>query len=275
MLDNNSTGDPKETEDTRAGKKKREKKPRAKKQQLSGPEEAHRKLTMVTGAAVAVAVVAVGFSGVQYATASKIQHELEGTTTSVVVPAEDIPAGTKITDDMLAIEQMPTKFKPGDAAEKASDIVNRSTLAPLTKGCPIPESQVSGARVPSTVAGAVRTGFVAKMVSVDAPNGLVPLLAPGDYVRVLIGDPNTKTIVETFDHVRVVACDGRMSGASSDGYATLTLELTPSQAESCATHPVGVVAESREDTAEIRRQYESELDKKDTATKESEADDAE
>ena len=93
------------------------------------------------------------------------------------------------------------------------------------------------------------------MFAMDVAPGMSPLLAPGDIVSVTGVDPNgddAEPVV--YSGVRVLACDGMLAGPATEGYATLTLELTPEQAKTLLTMAVSVSAESEEDAQAVREE---------------------
>ena len=68
------------------------------------------------------------------------------------------------------------------------------------------------------------------MLSLSGANAMSPLRHVGDRVDVLSGSSDTRGAVIASE-VRVLALDGRLSGGSSDGYSSVTLELTDQQAQ--------------------------------------------
>lgn len=251
----NKKSDTKDAADTAPTDVKRAEAPKKEKAKPSPAADNRRLLTGVCGACVAVTVAAVGFSGLQYANATKAQREMEGSSVEVVVPADAVPRGAALTADMLTTKRVPKQYVPEDAATKASQVTGRTTLAPLTAGVPVSQADVSGSEAPGSIAGACRKGFVAKMFAMDVAPGMSPLLAPGDIVSVTGVDPNGDNAEPVvYDDVRVLACDGMLAGPASEGYATLTLELTPEQAKTLLTMAVSVSAESEEDARAVREE---------------------
>lgn len=218
-----------------------------KKQKKAGerkPMDGHKKLSIICGVCVAVTVGAVGFSAVQYTQASDMMAEIDATTVEVLVPSADIPAGTPITAENLVMKKVPKTYIPQDAAKKKKDISGLTALTDLTAGVPIDLSCVSGSKAPAGVTSAVRSGYVAKMVALDTAPGLSPMLATGDYVTVS-GLVDKEVI--SFQNIRVVALDGAFSVPRGTGYTTVTLELTPDQADALLGADITLTAESAED----------------------------
>jgi len=208
------------------------------------PMDGHRKLSIVCGVCVAVTVGAVGFSAVQYTQASDLMAEIDASTVEVLVPSADIPAGTAITAENLVMAKVPKTYIPQDAAKKKKDISGLTALTDLTAGIPIDLSCVSASKTPAGVTSAVRSGYVAKMVALDVAPGLSPMLAPGDYVTVS-GLVDKEVI--SYRNIRVVALDGSFSAPRGTAYTTVTLELTPEQADALLGAAISLTAESAED----------------------------
>lgn len=207
-----------------------------------GPMDSRRKLSILTGACVAVTIGAVGFSAIQYSQASEMTARLEGSTAKVLVATEDLPAGTTLTAENTELALVPSRYIPTNAAESEDDAVGLTTLTAVTAGLPIDLSSLSGSETPAGLPVAIRDGFVAKMVSLDTASGLSPLLAPGDYVTVSGYDEETGEVI-THTGVRVLAVDGSLSGAAGTEYSTVTLELHQEQADSLLGLVVSLTAE--------------------------------
>ena len=207
------------------------------------PMDGHKKLSIICGVCVAVTVGAVGFSAVQYTQASDMMEEIKASTVEVLVPSTDIPAGTAITAENLVMAKVPKTYIPQDAAKK-KDVSGLTALTDLTAGIPIDLSCVSASKAPAGVTSAVRSGYVAKMVALDTAPGLSPMLATGDYVTVsgLID----KEVI-SYQNIRVIALDGSFSVPRGTGYTTVTLELTPEQADALLGADISLTAESNED----------------------------
>lgn len=208
------------------------------------PMDGHRKLSIICGVCVAVTLGAVGFSAVQYTQASDMMSEIKATTVEVLVPSTDIPAGTTIDAEDLVVAKVPKTYIPHAAAKKEKDVSGLTALTDLTAGIPIDLGLVSGSEAPAGVTSAVKSGYVAKMVALDTAPGLSPMLATGDYVTV--SGLVDKEVV-SFQNIRVIALDGSFSVPRGTGYTTVTLELTPEQADALLGADISLTAESAED----------------------------
>lgn len=115
-----------------------------------------------------------------------------GPTTPVVVAAQDIPAGTKLTTDMLSVKNLSSAAILVGAFSETADVVDQVTVVPVVAG-----EQVIGAKVVGGDAAALGAdppvslvvpegmrAVAAPIANVDAVSGLI---RPGDYVDVLLG----------------------------------------------------------------------------------------
>lgn len=208
------------------------------------PEQRRRQLSWLCGACAAVAVGSLAFAAVEFTVAQDTVAKTQSNMVEVLVPKENIKAGTPITADMLTETQIPKRYVPSDAAEEnnKSDLIGKSPVGNLSKGVPISMGTVQGSSNPSSISLALASGHVARTFSLDAAASMSPLLRPGDYVTVTAvfktGNGSTQTTV-AYQNVKVLATDATLQstegGASSSGYSTVTLELTPEQLSEIGT----------------------------------------
>lgn len=199
--------------------------------QPGGTRNDHR-LAAVAGAAIAVAVATVGFSGWRWTQAQGELTRLEQSTVKVVTVTRDVAPGELIDSADLTIASVPKAFAPKDAAKKVSDVAGRQSVVQQTSGTAVSLSSVSGSKKPASIATAVTEGHVAYTVALDSSAGLSPLLSVGDKVDVLasVNDGQVVTTEHLADSIRVLALDGNLSGTKSDGYSNVTIEVTEDQA---------------------------------------------
>ena len=203
------------------------------------PEKRRRQLSWLCGGCAAIAVASLAFSAVEYTVAQDTVAKSTADMIEVVVPKEDIKAGTSITADMLTEQQVPKKYVPEDACTSKTqyDLVGKSPVGNLSKGVPISMGTVQGTSNPSSISLALSEGQVAKTFSLDAAASMSPLLKPGDYVTVTAsfkGNGSGTIDTQNYENVKVLATDALLqsssdSGSSSGSYSTVTLELTREQ----------------------------------------------
>lgn len=189
-------------------------------------------------------VVALGlgavaaFAAVQYiqGEVSKRTHQGETTLTQVAVPTQDMDTGTVITEDVLAIREVPAEFVPADAVtpENYTELMGRMLRAPVREGAPLGSS----ALVPiyDQFSRVIEAGNVGYTLQVDETNSISGMIAPGDRVDVLLlvdDERRGGRVLPLLQDIIVLATGTRVgeSPADEQGYSTLTFELQPSQAE--------------------------------------------
>jgi len=197
----------------------------------SQADDGRRRLTVIAGAASAVAVASLALGIAQYGRAAALSRAYEGDLRTVVVAASDVPAGTTLTGEMLATEDVPAAYVPTDATDDPSGLVGRKAAADLTSGIPVGTSQVAGYGTTGVLGTSVDEGKVAYMLSLDQAAGLSPLLHVGERVSVLCCYTGAAP-EKVAEAVRVVALGSTTGGTETeaDGYATVTLELSEDQA---------------------------------------------
>lgn len=169
----------------------------------------------------------------------------------VVVTKRPFEVGEVITEEDLSVRDVPLEFLPADAVtpDTYGEILNRMVRAPIKEGAPLS----SGALVPlydqfSRVIGPGKVGYT---MSVDENNSLSGMIAPGDAVDILMtydseSEPDASTtgaqqpkqgerVVPLLENVTVLATGRRVGevvgGEDNEAYSSITLELTPRQAE--------------------------------------------
>lgn len=191
-----------------------------------------RKLALFCGAMAAVTVFSIGFSAVTFTTGQDMIDAASRDMVSCIVPTEDAPSGTILTEDMLETIQVPAAFVPTDAATKIQDIVGRAAVTNLTEGVPVSLSAIVASPDPADITTAISKGHVAKMFALEGASAMSPFLSPGDYVTITYAIEGSGIVeTRTMEHVRIVAVGAQLSGNPTDDYTSLTFELTPQQVD--------------------------------------------
>lgn len=220
---------------------KKEKKPREKKAKtLKSPLEKRaakqrgdaRRLTTLCGALAAVSVFAIGFSAVTFMSGQEMIGRATANLKSVVTVTQDVAVGSTITEDMLAVTQVPSEFVPEDAADEIDQVAGHKALSALTAGIPVSLTTIQASEEPANMASAVRDGYVAKMYALEGSAGMSPFLSPGDYVTCTYTKDTSGTSENVvLKHVRIIAVGSQLTGTGAEGYSSLTFELTQEQVE--------------------------------------------
>jgi len=164
----------------------------------------------------------------------------------VIVAAAGLPAGHLLRHEDLAIRQMPARFVPSSARgpQAAGEFVGRVTLHALAPG----DAVVPAALQPDAwprLASLVGVNRRAITLAVDEINGFSGMLAPGNVID-LVYTPDEGgaaargalvrpllegvTVIATGRSTREAAA-GDGAGDAGGDYATVTLDLTPFDAQ--------------------------------------------
>lgn len=199
------------------------------------------RLQKVTAGLAVIAVLAGGVAVVSEIDANNRIEEAFSGTTEVVAATKTIRAGDEISASDLAFVSVPNSTV-ADGAITKKDIddssktpVGRVATQYITKGSQLTNASTAGKDNPESLAAAIGDGMEAVTISVDAQSGMGGMLRVNDRVKVI--QPNDGSLGGDWftviaDSVRIAALDGNFSSGSgsSDGYSTVTLEVTPEQA---------------------------------------------
>lgn len=165
------------------------------------------------------------------------EAEILGTMEPVKIyaAAKVIPAWTRIETEMLTVIEMPKRYITVSHTSESEKLLGRLTMVPFSQGEPVLLNKVSeGGDELNTV---IPAGLRAVSVGVDEESGVGYMVSAGDYVDVLLnfqGEENSKKTMTTatiLQAVKVIAAGQRGSSLKSRQYATITLAVTPSEAE--------------------------------------------
>lgn len=194
-------------------------------------QERLNRLTNATTVAAAVAVAAVLFAGWTGWNSYSEAQKLKSTMHSVVVAAEEIPAGTTITSDMLSMKDIPENYLAADATSNMEQFLGERANVAIPANDQVTVKMVSGASNTTSVAAQLSDGEVGLTLPVSTTKdstGVGGNIRQGDTVNVWLADEDGK-VYEGLSHVRVVALDGKLSTATSS-YKTVTLAVSPKEA---------------------------------------------
>jgi pilus assembly protein CpaB len=170
---------------------------------------------------------------------NRVSQEISQQETNVVIATTDIPIGTQIGDQQIAVVRYPRKLLPDKAMVKLDEVRGRVTVTTIAAKTPVLDSQLAGIGSQPGLPGVTPAGMRAVSVRVDEASSVGGFVVPGTYVDVIaIMQPQidgakqvSKVILQK---VRVLAGGQKMQNAP-DGKAalvnTVTLEVTPNQAE--------------------------------------------
>ncbi len=154
-----------------------------------------------------------------------------------VVPKSDLPTGTALTHDAVAIREVPAEWL--HSAAITPDQFERAAGAILTHpargGEPLLWSQLEG-RQASRFSSRVASGRRAATIPVDELSSQAGMLAPGDLVDLLVTVQNEKhnLTFPLLQSISVIATGAHSQPGQTDernhSFSTITLDLDPQQA---------------------------------------------
>ena len=199
------------------------------------------RLQKVTAGLAVIAVLAGGVAVVSEIDANNRIAEAFSGTTKVVAATKTIHAGDEISASDLAFVSVPNstvadgEITKKDIDDSSKTPVGRVATQYIAKGSQLTNASTAGKDNPESLAAAIGDGMEAVTISVDAQSGMGGMLRVNDRVKVI--QPNDGSLggdgfTVIADSVRIAALDGNFSSGSgsSDGYSTVTLEVTPEQA---------------------------------------------
>ena len=170
---------------------------------------------------------------------TRVDTNIAQTQTKVILAKTEIPLGTPINDQHIALVDYPISLKPENAMVKREEVLGRVAYTNIPARTPVLNSQLAGIGAQPGMPGVTTEGMRSVSVRADESSGVAGFIAPGTYVDVIaIMQPQlegarqvSKVILQK---IKVLA-GGQQMQTKTDGKATLvntvTLEVTPAQAE--------------------------------------------
>lgn len=175
------------------------------------------------------------------------------TPVKVLVAARDLPSGRVLRESDLARREMPSAFVPGGAlsVDAAARAVGQQLVFALRRGDALVESHLAGREGP-TLAARLQRGTRAVTVPVDEVSSQAGLVRPGDRIDLMLAEERAEetgrcVIVRPLLEAVTVLATGRtqrpLPGTASalaagfgdpdasPEYSTITLDVTPEQAQ--------------------------------------------
>jgi pilus assembly protein CpaB len=148
----------------------------------------------------------------------QIEQERDAVTANphdVIIASQPIPAGTALTEDLIATRSVPEQFLPANPllATELHIYLGQPVSGDIAPETMLLTSDFSVREVSRTLAGRIPVGERALTLPVDAVSGIAGLLRPGDRVDIMSTFP-----VSTEDHLIPEAM-----GGDSMGYVTMSL----------------------------------------------------
>ena len=165
---------------------------------------------------------------------------------SVVVAKVEIPVGTRIIQEHLAVAQFPKNVTPEGAFQKIDDkLVGRVAVVSIAPREPLTESRLAPVGSAGGLSSVIPDGYRAMTVKVDDVVGVSGFIMPGTLVDVVvvIQPPKSSGQEETvskivLQNIKVLASgqniDKRKNEKEAERVKAVTLQVTPEQAEKLA-----------------------------------------
>lgn len=169
------------------------------------------------------------------------RNQLETTETlvKVVVPTRDIARGEVITQQDLAMRDVPTQYVDTNSVNGSNfeNAIGQRLEYDVSEGRPLQWSHLEGGLTP-TFSGKVENGLRAMTVRVDEINSISGFLQPKDKVDLLLsyGSSEESKIFPLIQKLNVIATGvqtmvDKQSGGRERSFNTITVHVSPEQAQ--------------------------------------------
>jgi pilus assembly protein CpaB len=173
----------------------------------------------------------------------EVEARGKGRMVRVIVPKEDLPKGTLLTEAAIASREVPADWAHSNAItpQQFDRVENQKLAYPAARGEMILWSMLEGQRAPSFSAR-LPAGRRAITVPVDEVNSISGMLQPGDRIDLMVSarKDNRAYMFPLLQNVVVLATGsqavaaGDTSGGKDGGrrtYTTITLDASPQDAQ--------------------------------------------
>ena len=161
---------------------------------MSGSGSADRRVLI---AALVLGAIAAGLAVAFLASASgdsEPQPAVSAATRPVVVAAVEIPIGTIVTESMLEIRDLPLSAVIDDTAEEFDQVVGSTARYPINSGEQISRLRLVEPPKVQALSFQIPDGLRAFTIPVNSNSSPAALLAPGDFVDILLVGPIDKLV---------------------------------------------------------------------------------
>jgi pilus assembly protein CpaB len=191
---------------------------------------------------VAVATAAVASFAVYRAVQRMPVREVEVASMQVVVAAEALPVGTRLTEKHLKLAAWPSRNPVAGSFSEVAPLVDRGVVSAIGVNEPVTASKVASAAEGAGLPPIIPAGMRAISVRVNDVIGVAGFAVPGTHVDVVVtvdngqGEPMSRTVVS---HVQVLTAGTKFDQEKSkDGKpiptSVVTLMVLPEDAERIA-----------------------------------------
>src|SRR5581483_2879810 len=156
---------------------------------------------------------------------SRVQEQRAQELTDVVIATSDIPIGTEIGPQQIAVVKYPKTLLSPEAMINKQEVISRVTISEIPAKTPILKRQLASPGTLAGLSGILKQGMRAVAVRVDESSSVSGFVVPGSYVDVIAimqpqidgAKPVSKVILQ---NVRVLT-GGQQMQSKNDGKPTL------------------------------------------------------
>lgn len=171
----------------------------------------------------------------------------ESNLNDVVVAKVDIPVGSRIIAEQLAVAQFPANVTPEGAISTIDDkLIGRVVVASMSPRDPITEAKLAPVGAAGGLSSMIPEGYRAMTVAVNEVVGVSGFIMPGTLVDIVVvisppkGSGNDETISKiVLQNIKVLASGQNIDKPKNDreverSIRAITVQVTPEQAEKLA-----------------------------------------
>ena len=168
-------------------------------------------------------------------------------TNSVVVAKVEIPVGSRIIPEQLALAQFPADLTPQGAVSAIDEnLVGRVVITNISPRDPLTEAKLAPVGAAGGLSSVIPEGYRAMTVKVDDVVGVSGFIMPGTLVDIVVviappkGSGNEEMISKiVLQNIKVLASGQNIDKPKNDreverSVRAVTLQVTPQQAEKLA-----------------------------------------
>jgi len=171
----------------------------------------------------------------------------ENSLNDVVVAKVDIPVGSRIIAEQLAVAQFPANVTPEGAIPVIDErLIGRVVVASLSPRDPVTEAKLAPVGAAGGLSSMIPEGYRAMTVAVNEVVGVSGFIMPGTLVDIVVviappkGSASDETISKiVLQNIKVLASGQNIDKPKNDreverSIRAVTLQVTPEQAEKLA-----------------------------------------
>lgn len=195
-----------------------------------------RRLQRTAVASVAAAALGLTFGAYTSITSGAEVAKTKSQLVNVVVASQQIEAGSVIQAESLSVAEVPSAYVSAGATSDAQSLVGKVANTRIDANTQVTAALATGDGNPASLSSAIDTGFKAVTVAVDEPAGMSGLVKVGDVVDVLgtSSQLNSGALTRITSNAKVIAL-GSSLGDSDGSYASITIQVTPDEADTIRT----------------------------------------